>query len=171
MLDKALATQNCGTRRAPITSPHRKQGRVQSNQVLIPEPLLHELTAAAERLRAARQAIDQVIAAVERIDPFLPDDARLDAKVQGSTRRSPSDAGPYRITRRMTYADVVLRAVVREEFTAEEAWRTIRPLIHDPPERARESMRRSLDNDPRFDRIATPHGARYRKLAGAVPDR
>ncbi len=143
---------------------------MQSNKVVIPEPLLHELTAAAERLRAARHAIDQVIAAVERIDPFLPDEAQFAARVAGSTRRSPSDAGLYRITRRMTYADVVLRAVVREEFTADEAWRTIRPLIHEPPERARESMRRSLDNDPRFDRISTPHGTRYRKRVGAVPD-
>lgn len=143
---------------------------MQSTRVVIPEPLLHELTAAAERLRAARHAIDQVIAAVERIDPFLADEVQFAAQVHGSTRRSPSDPAPYRITRRMTYADVVLRAVVREEFTADEAWQTIRPLIHEPPERARESMRRSLDNDPRFDRISTPHATRYRKLAGVVPD-
>jgi hypothetical protein len=132
--------------------------------------VLRELVVAAERLRAAKLAIDHVLLAVERLDPFLPDEARLGTVAWSrGADGPPGDAEKYRITRRTTYADVVLREVPYEEFTAEEAWETIRPLIRQPPERGRESMRRSLENDARFERVRTPRGVRYRKLLGPVP--
>ncbi len=52
-------------------------GRARSEAVLLPDDLLRELVVAAEGLRTAKTAIDDVPMAVERLDPFLPDEARL----------------------------------------------------------------------------------------------
>ena len=133
---------------------------------------MRELVHATERLRAAKQAIDHVLMAVERLDPFLSEESRLGtaARSRGAGAAAPGEAGKYRITRRTTYADIVLREVPYEEFTAEEAWATIRPLIRQRTERGRESMRRSLENDARFERVRTSRGVLYRKLLGPVPD-
>lgn len=146
-------------------------GRGRSEAVLLPDEVLRELVVAAERLRAAKLAIDHVLMAVERLDPFLPEEARLGTVARSrSAGGTPGDAGKYRITRRTTYADVVLREVPHEDFSAEEAWETIRPLIRQPPERGRESMIRSLENDARFVVARTPRGVRCRKLLGPVQD-
>jgi hypothetical protein len=77
-------------------------------------------------------------------------------------------AGRYVIQRGvLSYADVVALEVPEDEFTPEEAWRRIEPLIYTRSSRAKESMRRALDLDDRFVKLRRDGIDLYRRKRAA----
>jgi hypothetical protein len=74
--------------------------------------------------------------------------------------------GRYLIHRgSLSYADVVAREIPDQEFGFEDVAKRIEPLIHIRSVRWRESFRRSLEKDDRFERIGgRGTGERYRRV-------
>lgn len=71
----------------------------------------------------------------------------------------------YEISRTSTYsyADVADREIDAQEFSLQDAWRKIEPLIRTKAKRPRDSLRQSLDNDRRFERIEDRPGTWFRR--------
>jgi hypothetical protein len=136
---------------------------------LVPESVFREFGAAVEDLYAVRQAVDTLLetwaklqSATRRLDPG--ESARYADEIE-------DQVAIYEISKKVSYADVVAREVRVPEFSAEEAWGIIKPLIKAPSDRGRESLRRSLDNDLRYMRVKTPNGDRYRRRADTLVQR
>lgn len=52
-----------------------------------------------------------------------------------------------------SYSEVAWREVEKPEFTLDEGWRIVEPIIITKSDRGRDSFRRSLDRDERFTRV------------------
>lgn len=72
-------------------------------------------------------------------------------------------------TSKYSYADVVDREIEDEEFSLDDAWRRVKPLIESEAKRPRDSFRQSLDNDERFERVEDRPGTWFRRREVNTP--
>lgn len=128
---------------------------------LVPEEDWRALVDAVERA----QEIVEKHADASRLEMKLPaNDSARKQRPTPSEAESPGGRKKYRISRSMPYTRVVDEEVEENEFSLDEAWEIVRPLIETDAKRPRDGLRTALERDEKYERADRDGEIWYRRI-------
>lgn len=130
--------------------------------ILIRQEEFEGFEAARDALRELRTQVKSLEHELDRLESSLEGSGSIEIDPgmlglgNGASTTPEHESKLYKIGRargQHSYSEVAWREIEQPEFTLDEGWETVEPIVITKSDRARDSFRRSLDRDERFTRV------------------